>query len=76
MMNRSETLDKAKACVCGQRENEYGSPEDNFAAIAGFWSVYKGVEFTANDTAISIWLDMLPVVLKSTLKTEKENNKP
>ena len=28
-MNRSETLDKAKACVCGQRENEYGSPEDN-----------------------------------------------
>lgn len=47
MMNRSETLDKAKACVCGQRENEYGSPEDNFAAIAGFWSVYKGVEFLA-----------------------------
>lgn len=27
-------------------------------------------------TAMSIWLDMLPVVLKSTLKTEKENNKP
>ena len=47
-MTRSETLDKAKACVCGQRENEYGSPEDNFTAIAGFWSVYKGVEFTAN----------------------------
>ena len=39
-MTRSETLDKAKACVCGQRENEYGSPEDNFTAIAGFWSVY------------------------------------
>lgn len=53
MMNRSETLDKAKACVCGQRENEYGSPEDNFAAIAGFWSVYKGVEFTANDDGTS-----------------------
>lgn len=32
-MNRSETLDKAKACVCGQRENEYGSPEDNFAPL-------------------------------------------
>lgn len=45
-MTRSETLDKAKACVCGQRENEYGSPEDNFTAIAGFWSVYKGVEFS------------------------------
>lgn len=95
-MNRSETLDKAKACVCGQRENEYGSPEDNFTAIAGFWSVYKGVEFTANDVAMMMallkiarirtgtatddsyvdWLDMLPAVLKSILKTEKENNKP
>lgn len=42
-MTRSETLDKAKACVCGQRENEYGSPEDNFTAIAGFWSVYNDV---------------------------------
>lgn len=56
MMNRSETLDKAKACVCGQRENEYGSPEDNFTAIAGFWSVYKGVEFTANDVAMMMAL--------------------
>ena len=56
MMNRSETLDKAKTCVCGQRENEYGSPEDNFAAIAGFWSVYKGIEFTANDVAMMMAL--------------------
>lgn len=56
MMTRSETLDKAKACVCGQRENEYGSPEDNFTAIAGFWSVYKGVEFTANDVAMMMAL--------------------
>ena len=55
-MTRSETLDKAKACVCGQRENEYGSPEDNFTAIAGFWSVYKGVEFTANDVAMMMAL--------------------
>ena len=56
MMTRSETLHKAKACVCGQRENEYGSPEDNFTAIAGFWSVYKGVEFTANDVAMMMAL--------------------
>ncbi len=35
-MNRAETLEKAKTCVCGQRENEYGSPEDNFTSIAGF----------------------------------------
>lgn len=36
--------------------NEYGSPEDNFKTIADFWSVYKGVEFTANDVAMMMAL--------------------
>lgn len=55
-MNRAETLAKAKNCVCGQRENEYGSPENNFSAIAAFWSVYKGVNFSANDVAMMMAL--------------------
>lgn len=55
-MNRAETLEKARVCVCGHRENEYGSPEDNFTTIANFWSVYKGVEFTANDVAMMMAL--------------------
>lgn len=55
-MDRAETLAKAKDCVCGQRENEYGSPENNFSAIAAFWSVYKGVQFTANDVAMMMAL--------------------
>ena len=55
-MNRAETLDKAKSCVCGQRETEYGSPEDNFSVIADFWSVYKGINFSANDVAMMMAL--------------------
>lgn len=55
-MNRANTLEKAKEIVCGHRENEYGSPEDNFKTIADFWSVYKGVEFTANDVAMMMAL--------------------
>lgn len=55
-MTRAETLDRAKACACGQRENEYGSPEDNFKVIANFWSVYMGIEFTANDVAMMMAL--------------------
>ena len=39
-MTRQEILEKAKACVCGEREQDYGSPEDSFAAIADHWSVY------------------------------------
>ena len=55
-MNRANTLEKAKEIVYGHRENEYGSPEDNFKTIADFWSVYKGVEFTANDVAMMMAL--------------------
>lgn len=55
-MTRAETLKKAKDCVCGQRENEYSSPENNFNAIAAFWTVYKGVQFTANNVAMMMAL--------------------
>lgn len=55
-MTRAETLDKAKLCVCGQRENEYGSPEDNFKIIAALWSAYKDTEFTATDVAMMMAL--------------------
>ena len=37
---RKEILKAAEKCVCGDREQDYGSPEDNFARIAKLWSVY------------------------------------
>lgn len=43
-MTRPEILDAAKACVCGQREQDYGKPEDNFRLIANLWNVYLGLE--------------------------------
>ena len=36
-MNRLDTLKAAAECVCGSREEDYGSPEDNFAVIAALW---------------------------------------
>lgn len=39
-MNRPQILDTAKKCVCGQREQDYGSPENNFQAIADLWNAY------------------------------------
>lgn len=41
-MKRAEILETAKVCVCGKREQDYGSPEDNFQIIADLWSVYLG----------------------------------
>ena len=39
-MTRSEILEQARKCVCGDREQDYGSPESNFQTIAEFWMAY------------------------------------
>lgn len=39
-MKREDVLEAAKRCICGDRERDYGSPEDNFGIIADFWSAY------------------------------------
>lgn len=43
-MDRAEILDKAKQCVCDGREEEYGSPEDNFKTIADMWCGFLRVK--------------------------------
>ena len=39
-MTRADILKEAEKCVCGQRQQDYGSPEDNFTTIAYLWTVY------------------------------------
>ena len=53
---RKRVLSEAERCVCGQREHDYGSPEDSFKIIAALWQAYKGVEFTAVDAAVMLGL--------------------
>lgn len=55
-MNREYFLEEAKKCVCGGRDQDYGTPEDNFALIAKFWSVYKGIVFERKDVPIMMSL--------------------
>ncbi len=56
-MNREECLDEAKKNTTGQRQQDYGSPEDNFGRIAKLWSAYDGrVSFTAVDVAMMLAL--------------------
>lgn len=53
---RAEILDAAKKIVTGDREKQYGSPEDNFNVIAQFWSTYAGHSFTPVDVAMMMTL--------------------
>ena len=53
---RAEILDAAKKIVTGEREKQYGSPEDNFDVIARFWTTYAGHSFTPVDVAVMMTL--------------------
>lgn len=39
-MTRKETLEAALKCVLGDREQDYGTPENNFRAVANMWADY------------------------------------
>ena len=39
-MTRDAILDTAKQMVSGDREQDYGSPENNFTRIANLWNSY------------------------------------
>ena len=61
-MTREEILAKARECVCGQREQDYGTPESNFQLIADLWNDYlysgkDGADFiTPTDVAMMMSL--------------------
>lgn len=55
-MKRAEILEAAKNCVCGNREQDYGSPEESFEKIAEFWSGYLGYTVLPEDVAAMLAL--------------------
>ena len=62
-MNRQEILEKAEKCVCGERDLDYGTPENNFSCIAEMWSTYLGCPITAEDvSAMMILLKVARIV--------------
>lgn len=51
---RARCLDSAARIVTGQRNAQYGEPEQNFARIASIWSVLFGIEVTTEDVAMAL----------------------
>ena len=65
---RATILDAAKKIVTGDREKQYGKPEDNFAVIARFWEVYLsercvggGAEVTLNPDDVAMLMALMKV---------------
>ena len=53
---RKTILDAATTCVCKERNDQYGEPEDCFQDIANLWAAYKGVDFDPFDVAMMMSL--------------------
>ena len=56
MNKREECLRRANEIVNGQREEDYGTPENNFGTIAELWSVYLEADVSPVDVAMMMSL--------------------
>lgn len=54
MNTREKVLKEALNCVNGEREKQYGSPEDNFRRIADLWSTYLTSLFEDEKVVVDI----------------------
>ena len=46
-----DVLEEALRITKGDRQNQYGPPDQDFQRTAAMWSALKGVQFTAQDVA-------------------------
>lgn len=67
-MNRSEILKTAETCVCGHREQDYGSPENNFQKIADLWNAYLGFKYRIDARDVALMMSLLKIARASTDK--------
>lgn len=51
MVTRSEIIMKAEDLINGDRHSTYGDARESFVSIAKLWSVYLGVDVTAEQVA-------------------------
>jgi len=54
MTEREKALASAAKYISGQRDKQYGGPEENFARIAKIWGVLFEREFTSEDVAMAM----------------------
>lgn len=64
--SRADILDQAKKCVCGQREQDYGTPESNFQLIADLWNDYLKKERLGRSKAVvdAVDVSMMMALMK------------
>lgn len=62
-MTRQEILESAIKCVCGERDRQYGSPEDSFRRISEYWNVHLAckLEVPISPVDVAVMMSLLKV---------------
>lgn len=53
-MTRKEILETAEKCVCGDRDAQYGSPENSFRMIAALWEPFIREKCVSAGTEVTL----------------------
>lgn len=69
-MERSEILKAAECTVNGSRDEQYGTPEDNFLTIARYWTAYLQKYVSEVDVANMMILMKLARIKKNPAHTD------
>lgn len=67
-VGRGDILDKARTCVCQDRNREYGEPEDGFKLIAALWEpvirescVSPGADVSVKPDTVALLMALLKI---------------
>ena len=60
---RETILDTAKSIITGEREKQYGHPEDNFKIIAEFWKTYLENRCVSSNGSVALYPEDVAVMM-------------
>lgn len=72
-MKRKEILETATKMVCGERQDDYGSVEDNFETIAKLWNIYLNGKKGIKAEDVGIMMALLKIARISSGKNKEDN---
>ena len=77
---RREILQAAERCVCGERDQDYGGPEDSFALIASLWEpiikarcVGPGADVCVDAVTVALCMAELKIARATTNETHMDS---
>lgn len=75
-MDKKTCLETAIGCVTQDRQNDYGAPENNFAAITAYWNVYmvsRGHTALFSPSDVAVMMGLLKVARMASSPQKADN---